>query len=43
LCRLSPLFKSQEIREILEAKLPSKVREMNLKAFDTGGSLVNGT
>jgi indolepyruvate ferredoxin oxidoreductase beta subunit len=43
LCQLSPLFKSQEIREILAAKLPSKVRDMNLRAFDAGGSLVHGT
>ena len=41
LCQLSPLFDSQEVRQVLARKSPSKVREQNLKAFETGGSLIS--
>jgi indolepyruvate ferredoxin oxidoreductase beta subunit len=41
LCRLSPLFNSQEVRKILAVKSPPKARDLNLKAFDAGGSLVS--
>ena len=41
LCQLSPLFHRQEVRQVLAGKSPSKVRDLNLKAFDAGGSLVS--
>ena len=40
LCQLSPLFNSQEIKQVLAKKSPSKVREQNLKAFEAGGLLL---
>jgi len=40
LCQLSPLFNSQEIKQVLVGKSPSKVREQNLKAFEAGGLLL---
>lgn len=41
LCQLSPLFNSQEVKQLLARKSPSKVRESNLKAFEAGGSLIS--
>ena len=41
LCQLSPLFNSQEVKQVLIRKSPSKVRESNLKAFEVGGSLIS--
>ena len=41
LCQLSPLFNSQEVKQVLARKSPSKVREANLKAFEAGGSLIS--
>jgi len=41
LCQLSPLFDSQEVKQVLAGKSPPKVRESNLKAFDAGGALVS--
>lgn len=41
LCQLSPLFNSQEVKQVLIRKSPSKVRESNLKAFEAGGSLIS--
>lgn len=41
LCQLSPLFNSQEVKQVLARKSPSKVRESNLKAFEAGGSLIS--
>jgi len=41
LCQLSPLFNSQEVKQVLARKSPSKVRESNLKAFEAGGALIS--
>ena len=41
LCQLSPLFSRQEVRQVLAGKSPPKVRDLNLKAFDAGGSLIS--
>jgi len=41
LCQLSPLFNSQEVKQVLARKAPAKVRESNLKAFEAGGSLIS--
>ena len=41
LCQLSPLFNRQEVRQVLAGKSPPKVRDLNLKAFDAGGSLIS--
>jgi len=41
LCQLSPLFNSQEVKQVLIRKSPSKVRDSNLKAFEAGGSLIS--
>jgi len=41
LCQLSPLFNREEVRQVLAGKAPAKVREINLKAFDAGGSLIS--
>ena len=41
LCQLSPLFNSQEVKQVIARKLPSKVQESNLKAFEAGGSLIS--
>lgn len=41
LCQLSPLLDSQEVKQVLARKSPSKVREANLKAFEAGGSLIS--
>lgn len=41
LCQLSPLFNSQEVKQVLARKSPAKVRESNLKAFEAGGSLIS--
>ena len=41
LCQLSPLFHRQEVRQVLAGKSPPKVRDLNLKAFDAGGSLIS--
>jgi len=41
LCQLSPFFNSQEVKQVLARKAPSKVRELNLKAFEAGGSLIS--
>lgn len=40
LCQVSPLFDSQEVKQVLVGKSPSKVKEQNLQAFDAGGSLI---
>jgi indolepyruvate ferredoxin oxidoreductase beta subunit len=40
LCQLSSFFNSQEVRQVLTSKSPAKVRELNLKAFEAGSSLV---
>ena len=40
LCQISPLFDSQEVRQVLAEKAPAKVKEQNLQAFDAGGSLI---
>jgi len=41
LCQLSPLLNSQEVKQVLAHKSPTKVRESNLKAFEAGGSLIS--
>ncbi len=40
LCQISSVFNSQDVRQILARKSPSKVREQNLKAFEAGGLLI---
>ncbi len=40
LCQVSPLFDSQEVKQVLAGKSPAKVKEQNLQAFDAGGSLI---
>ena len=40
LCQISPLFDSQEVKQVLAGKSPAKVKEQNLQAFDAGGSMV---
>ena len=40
LCQVSPLFDSQEVKQVLAGKAPAKVKEQNLQAFDAGGSLI---
>jgi len=40
LCQLSSLLNSDEVRQVVAAKAPPKARELNLKAFDAGGSLM---
>lgn len=40
LCQISPLFDSQEVKQVLAGKSPAKVKEQNLRAFDAGGSLI---
>ncbi|MBM4448976.1 MAG: indolepyruvate oxidoreductase subunit beta [Chloroflexi bacterium] len=40
LCQISPLFISQEVKQVLAGKSPVKVKEQNLQAFDAGGSLI---
>ena len=40
LCQVSPLFDSQEVKQVLVGKSPAKVKEQNLQAFDAGGSLI---
>jgi len=41
LCQLSPLLDGQEIKQVLAKKSPAKVKELNLKAFEAGGSLIS--
>lgn len=43
LCQLSPLFNPEEVKQVLAGKSPPKVRELNLRAFEAGGSLVSET
>ncbi len=40
LCQLSPVLDSREVEKILTKKAPPKARDLNLKAFDAGGLLV---
>ena len=40
LCQVSPLFDSQEVKQVLAGKAPAKVKEQNLRAFEAGGSLI---
>ena len=40
LCRVSPLFDNQKVKQVLAGKSPAKVKEQNLQAFDAGGSLI---
>lgn len=40
LCQLSPLLNNEGVKQVLSTKSPAKVRELNLKAFEAGGSLV---
>jgi indolepyruvate ferredoxin oxidoreductase beta subunit len=40
LCQISPLFDSQEVKRVLAAKAPAKVKEQNLRAFKAGGELI---
>jgi len=40
LCQVSPLFDSQEVKQVLARKSPARVKEQNLQAFDAGGSLI---
>ena len=40
LCQVSPLFDSQEVKQVLAGKAPAKVKEQNLQAFEAGGSLI---
>ncbi len=40
LCQISPLFDSQEVKQVLAGKAPTKVKEQNLRAFEAGGSLI---
>jgi len=40
LCQVSPLFDSQEVKQVLVGKSPARVKEQNLQAFDAGGSLI---
>ena len=40
LCQLSPLLNGGGVKEVLDSRSPPKARELNLKAFDAGASLV---
>jgi len=40
LCQLSPLLNGQGVKQVLGSKSPAKARDLNLKAFEAGGSLV---
>lgn len=40
LCQLSSLLDSDEVKQILTKKAPPRAKDLNLKAFDAGGSLV---
>jgi len=40
LCQISPLFDSQEVKQVLAGKSPAKIQEQNLQAFAAGGSLI---
>ena len=40
MCQLSPFFDSKAVKEVIASKSPQKVRDSNLKAFDTGGELL---
>jgi indolepyruvate ferredoxin oxidoreductase beta subunit len=40
LCRLSPFLNGEGVEQVLGSRSPLKARELNLKAFDAGGSLV---
>ena len=40
LCQVSPLFASEEVKQVLAGKAPAKVKEQNLRAFEAGGSLI---
>jgi indolepyruvate ferredoxin oxidoreductase beta subunit len=40
LCRLSPLLNDQGVKQVLSTKSPAKARELNLRAFEAGSSLV---
>ena len=41
LCQISPVLSSQEIKQVLARKSPPKVKNLNLKAFEAGGSLIS--
>lgn len=41
LCQLSPLLNSQEVKQVIARKSPAKIRNLNLKAFEAGGSLIS--
>jgi len=40
LCQLSPLLNDEGVKQVLSTKSPAKARELNLRAFEAGGSLV---
>jgi len=40
LCQLSPLLNDEGVKQVLSTRSPAKARELNLKAFEAGGSLV---
>ncbi len=40
LCQVTTLFDNQEVKEILAGKTPARLKEQNLRAFDTGCSLI---
>jgi len=40
LCQLSPLLSDEGVKQVLASRSPAKARELNLKAFEAGSSLV---
>jgi len=40
LCQLSPLLNDEGVKQVLSTKSPAKARELNLRAFEAGSSLV---
>lgn len=40
LCQLSPLLSDEGVKQVLSSRSPAKARELNLRAFEAGSSLV---
>ncbi|GAH88988.1 unnamed protein product, partial [marine sediment metagenome] len=40
LCQLSPLLSDEGVKQVLASRSPAKARELNLRAFEAGSSLV---
>ena len=40
LCQLSPLLNDEGVKQVLSSRSPAKARELNLRAFEAGSSLV---